>query len=74
MTRTVDLSVAQAQLAELIAGMGPTDELIVTQDDKPIAKLLPATGGKPVFGRCKGMLMSVSDDDEHLEDFKDYMP
>ncbi len=31
----------------------------------------PAT---PVFGSCQGMLTIVSEDDEHLKDFEDYMP
>lgn len=74
MTKTVELSVAQATLAELIAGLGPNDELVVTQDSKPVARLLPAEHGTPVFGRCKGMLTIVAEDDEHLEDFKEYMP
>lgn len=29
--------------------------------------------GQPVFGSCKGMMTIVSDDDEHLKDFEDYM-
>ena len=29
---------------------------------------------RPVPGRCKGMLTIVAEDDEHLEDFKEYMP
>jgi hypothetical protein len=28
---------------------------------------------QPVFGSCKGMLTIVSDDDEHLLDFEEYM-
>jgi hypothetical protein len=32
-------------------------------------------GGRdhPVFGSCKGMLTIVSEDDEHLKDFEEYM-
>jgi hypothetical protein len=29
---------------------------------------------QPRFGSCKGMLTIVSDDDEHLKDFAEYMP
>jgi hypothetical protein len=29
--------------------------------------------GHPVFGSCKGMLTIVSEDDEHLKDFEEYM-
>ncbi len=28
----------------------------------------------PVFGSCQGMLTIMSEDDEHLKDFEDYMP
>jgi hypothetical protein len=27
----------------------------------------------PVFGSCKGMLNILSEDDEHLKDFAEYM-
>ncbi len=74
MTKTVELSVAQASLPELIAGLGPTDELVVTQDNKPIARLLPTIRNVPVRGCCKGMLTIIAEDDEHLDDFKKYMP
>jgi hypothetical protein len=29
---------------------------------------------KPQFGRCKGKLVILAEDDEHLKDFDDYMP
>jgi hypothetical protein len=29
--------------------------------------------GQPVFGSCKGMMTIVSEDDEHLKDFEEYM-
>jgi hypothetical protein len=28
---------------------------------------------RPVFGSCQGMLTIVSEDDEHLKDFQEYM-
>jgi hypothetical protein len=28
---------------------------------------------RPVFGSCRGMLTIVSEDDEHLKDFEEYM-
>ena len=42
------------------------------------AKYGPAHGqgagpAQPVFGSCKGMLTIVSEDDEHLKDFEEYM-
>jgi hypothetical protein len=29
--------------------------------------------GQPVFGSCKGMITIVSEDQEHLKDFEEYM-
>jgi hypothetical protein len=29
---------------------------------------------QPVFGRSKGRLLVVAEDEQHLDDFKDYMP
>lgn len=74
MTKTVELSVAKATLGELIAALAPGDELVVTDNNKPVARLLPTVDGVPIRGRCKGMLTIISEDDEHLEDFKEYMP
>lgn len=74
MTKTVELDVAQATLSELIAGLGPDDELLIMHNHQPVARLLPSKRGIPLFGGCKGLLTIVEDDDEHLQDFQDYMP
>jgi antitoxin (DNA-binding transcriptional repressor) of toxin-antitoxin stability system len=51
-------------------------EIVITRDDTPLAQLTPMRHAKPrpQFGSCKGILTIVSDDDEHLEHFKEYMP
>lgn len=74
MTEHIDISVVQNTLAKLIASLGKNDEIIVTQDGHPIGRLLPIPYGVPVAGRCKGMLTIIAEDEEHLEDFKEYMP
>ena len=73
MTKTVDLDVAQATLGELIAGLKPDDEVEIVQNHKTVALIVPPKRGTPKFGSCKGMLTIVSDDDEHLKDFAEYM-
>ena len=72
---TVTLAEAQANLAELVDRLGPEDELIIIRDDKPVAKLVPTSREtpRPVYGRGKGKLVIISDDDEHLKDFDEYM-
>jgi antitoxin (DNA-binding transcriptional repressor) of toxin-antitoxin stability system len=71
----VTLAEVQARLPELLAQLIPGDELIITKDEKPIAKLsaLPQADAQPRFGSAKGKLIIVEDDDSHLEDFKEYM-
>lgn len=73
---TISIEQAQSALPVLIAGLLPGEELIITQNAQPVAKIVPLTLTKPqpVFGNCKGKLIIFSDDNEHLEDFKDYMP
>ncbi len=73
MTKTVELDVAQATLSELIAGLKPDDEVVIVQNQKTVARIVPPKRGAPKFGSCKGMLMIISDDDEHLKDFAEYM-
>jgi len=74
MTKTVELDVAQATLGELIAGLKPNEEVVIVQNHKPVARILASKPGMPRFGSCKGLLTVVEDDEEHLQDFEDYMP
>lgn len=73
---TVTLEEAQDHLAEIIDGLSPGEEVVVTRDAKPIAKIVNEAKGKPfpLAGRCKGMIQVISEDDEHLKDFAEYMP
>jgi prevent-host-death family protein len=73
---TVSLVEAQAHLPELLEKVAGGETIIITREDAPLAQLTPIRKSKPQsrFGSCKGMLTIVSDDDEHLEHFKEYMP
>jgi antitoxin (DNA-binding transcriptional repressor) of toxin-antitoxin stability system len=73
----VPLEEAQLRLSELIAGLMPGEELQITLDDQPVARLVaesPRRRKPRQPGSAVGRLVIVSDDEEHLEDFKDYMP
>jgi antitoxin (DNA-binding transcriptional repressor) of toxin-antitoxin stability system len=76
MSTTVSIDEAQAKLREIIAKLGPDDEVVITENQQPVAKLVsqprPTTRRQP--GRCKGMITLLVEDDEHLEGFKEYMP
>lgn len=73
---TITIEEAQEKLSERIDQLAPGEEVIIMRDKRPVAKLVGqqhATRKPRQPGNCKGMLTIISDDDEHLEDFKDYM-
>ena len=77
MQETITLADAQAHLAEIIAALTPGKELVITQDERPIAKLVrqgPATHLPRKPGNAVGRLVVHAEDDEHLADFEEYMP
>jgi len=71
----ITIEEAQAKLLDLIHNLTPGDEVVITENNQPVAKLvgtlLPRLRPEP--GLCKGWITIVSDDDEHLNDFADYM-
>ena len=73
---TVTLEEAQAQLSEVIDKLAPGEEVIITRNEQPVAKLVGQQ--RPIRqprrpGSAKGKLVILAEDDEHLQDFKDYM-
>ena len=72
----VTIQEAQADLLGLVHKLAPGDEVVITENNQPVAKLVASFPDKPrpMPGRCKGMLTILAEDDEHLEDFKEYMP
>ena len=73
---SIAIEEAQAKLAELIERLPPGEGLVITRHDRPVAQLiaLPAQQPQPRFGSCTGKLTVVAEDDEHLADFREYMP
>ncbi|MCE9552937.1 MAG: hypothetical protein K8T91_06115 [Planctomycetes bacterium] len=73
---TVPIEEAQAHLVELIGTLSPGKEIVITRNNQPVAQLtgLPAELPRPVPGRCQGKLTVVSEDDDHLQDWTEYMP
>jgi prevent-host-death family protein len=73
---TVTLEDAQVRLAELVEKAQAGEEIVITRDEKPVARL---TGEAKAVrqprrpGNCQGILTIVADDDEHLQDFAEYM-
>jgi antitoxin (DNA-binding transcriptional repressor) of toxin-antitoxin stability system len=79
MSATITLEEAQAHLRELIGKLVPGEELVITDNQRPVARLVgerpqPKPGLRPPPGLGKGFITVLSDDDEHLKDFEEYMP
>jgi antitoxin (DNA-binding transcriptional repressor) of toxin-antitoxin stability system len=74
---TVTLEEAQAHLSRLIEQLSPGEEVVITRDQEPIARLVAASlpSRQPRrLGTMKGTVLRVSPDfDEPLEDFREYM-
>ena len=74
---TVTLEEAQARLPELVAGLKPGEEVVITSAEAPVARLVGES--KPAaqprrLGTMKGTVIHVAPDfDAPLEDFKDHM-
>lgn len=62
------------QLQDLIESVVNGEEVIFTQGDLPVAKLIAVRNGKPQpkFGSARGLFVMADDFDEPLEDFDDY--
>jgi len=66
MSTIVTMEEAQANLPDLVAHLESGEELIITQDERPVAKLVrensvPRKARKA--GNCIGMIKIVADDD-----------
>ena len=75
----ITIDEAQAKLKELIHQLAPGEEVIITENQQPVAKLVneQPTLRKPTRpgpGLCKGMITYMAPDfDAPLDDLKDYM-
>ena len=68
----LDISQAKSNLSSLLDLAIKGEEIIITQDDKPVAKISPIK--KPLKrGSAKGKVWMSDDFDEPLEDFQEYM-
>ena len=76
MSHTVSVEQAADKLAELVGMLRPGDEIVLTECDRPVARIVPSAsaGDQRRAGNCKGMLIVRREGDEHLKDFSGYMP
>lgn len=77
MSAMISVEEAQARLKELIDRLAPGEEVILTQNQLPVAKLIaerPARPPRPAPGLGKGSILYMAPDfDEPLEEFREYM-
>ena len=79
MSTTITIDEAQVRLKELIHRLAPGDEVVITENQQPVAKLVselpkPTKLPRPGPGLCKGMITYIVPDfDAPLEDMKEYM-
>lgn len=74
---TLTIAEVQSQLPEVIHRLNPGEEITVTEGDRVVARIVGDArplAQRPKPGLMKGMLTIISDDDEHLKDFAEYMP
>ena len=71
----IPIEEAQTQLAALIERLRPGEEVYLTVDDRPVARLaaMPRPRRTPKLGTLAGTVLSMEHFDDPLEDFKEYM-
>ena len=77
MQTTMVVEEIKMSLPELLDRLSPGDEVILTRNHRPVAKLVseaPRQRPPRKPGNCKGMITLLVEDDEHLEGFADSMP
>ena len=75
---TLTIQEAQAQLTDVIHRLTPGDEVVITENDQPVAKLVSTPVYPPQKPRQPGtlrgtVLYMAPDFDAPLEDFREYM-
>ena len=76
MSTTITVEEAQARLKDLIHQLAPGDEIIITVNQQPVAKLVSGQPKppRPAPGLGKGSILYMAPDfDAPIEEMKDYM-
>lgn len=75
---TITIEEARANLDDLIHRLTPGEEVVITENDRPVAKLVAATPEPqprkvPRLGTQRGSVLSMEHFDDPLEEFEEYM-
>jgi len=71
-TLQIDISEAQFELLHLLDLANSGQEIILTQDNRPVAKLVSIITGQSLFGSDKGKIFMSDDFDAPLVEFEEY--
>ncbi|MDQ3847555.1 MAG: DUF2281 domain-containing protein [Thermoproteota archaeon] len=71
----IELEKAKLQIDRLLQTALDGEEIVITQNEQPVLKLVPISASKSRrrSGSAKGMITISDDFDEPLEDFAEYM-
>ena len=75
---SLSIQEAQAKLPDLVHGLTLGDEVVIVENDQPVARIVPAAG-QPLRpprrpGTLRGTVLYMAPDfDAPLEDFKEYV-
>ena len=68
----LDIAKAKSNLSKLLDLAIKGEEIVITQNDRPVAKISPVK--RPLKrGSAKGKVWMSDDFDESIEDFQEYM-
>lgn len=75
---TITIQEGHNRLAELIHRLTAGEEVVIAENDQPIARLVPASASSeprkvPRLGTLRGTVLSMEHFDDPLDDFREYM-
>ena len=68
----IDISEAQIQLLHLLDLAIAGQEIVITQGDQPVARLVSIAPNRSLFGSDKGKIFMSDDFDAPLPEFEEY--
>jgi antitoxin (DNA-binding transcriptional repressor) of toxin-antitoxin stability system len=74
---SISIQEAGAALSELVDRLLPGEEILITDNDRPVAKITKAEEASPSrkLGTMAGSVLFMAPDfDAPLDDFREYMP
>lgn len=75
---SISIQEAQARLPELVHGLAPGEDLVIVENDQPVARIVPMAGERQPavrrLGTLRGTVLHMAPDfDAPLEEFREYM-